>query len=650
MNPWRFASLIILLAAVPLTRAQQAPADLTVSLPLKELKTLLIPAQVERAPVDHAFGPAGYALEVTDKTASLNIDTVVSFPNRQWVLLPLGKLIGATSVTVDGKPAALTRRDDVLYAIIDARQIESAKINLTAQLAVRNQGEVSWITLPLIPSQMGALKATINAKNIALKAPDLLATKIEANDNATTLTATLPSAEAVRLQWSPRDARPARLTVQHLNHVIIDRGLIRNIATLQYDILRSPVETLAIAMPDGVEITRVTGDAVGDYTLDEAAKPRLLKIELKEPTQGSTRITVEYERRLKDDQLAPAVAMLTPMDVAGESGFVGVEVRGNYEVAPAAEHADRIDVAQLPDLLWTNARSPIRYGYRFDKPGVAITLTLRPLADMEVLIAMSDACEVATTITPEGKVITKMIMIVRNNQKSHLRLTLPAGAQLWSAFVDDRPVTPAADQNGQVLVPLRKSEAVDTDDTDNYVNRRNDRRNAGPQQQIARQQQQLRAQQMQEDTNDVSDLKPYDIELVYITPDVKLDDRGSLALSLPKVDIPIGRLAWAVFLPRQLRVVDTTGNMREVDGFSLPFRHFGEAMLAQAQDKMEKAMAMQDAQQAMVDADLSAVSARVKGVLPVRIEIPIAGMIHRFEKMLVVNEAPAIELTYLRRD
>jgi hypothetical protein len=47
--------------------------------------------------------------------------------------------------------------------------------------------------------------------------------------------------------------------------------------------------------------------------------------------------------------------------------------------------------------------------------------------------------------------------------------------------------------------------------------------------------------------------------------------------------------------------------------------------------------------------DQLAEAAKAQGVLPVRIEIPIAGAIHRFEKLLVVGEAPEMTLTYRRQ-
>ena len=45
------------------------------------------------------------------------------------------------------------------------------------------------------------------------------------------------------------------------------------------------------------------------------------------------------------------------------------------------------------------------------------------------------------------------------------------GRNCGAAFVDDRPVTPSKDAQGNVLVPLKKSENVDPDDEDELSRR-----------------------------------------------------------------------------------------------------------------------------------------------------------------------------------
>ena len=83
---------------------------------------------------------------------------------------------------------------------------------------------------------------------------------------------------------------------------------------------------------------------------------------------------------------------------------------------------------------------------------------------------------------------------------------------------------------------------------------------------------------------------------------------------------------------------------------TLPFRHFGDVAYARRQNAEEaKAEDIQKAMQQSAQSSKLADRAKAPGVLPVRIEIPMIGEIHRFEKFLAVDEAPAVTLTYGRR-
>ena len=112
-------------------------------------------------------------------------------------------------------------------------------------------------------------------------------------------------------------------------------------------------------------------------------------------------------------------------------------MRGGYEVVPAVTGAERVDVKELPQVLWGLARSPLLFGYRYDSgamPKVSLSLTRH--RDLDVLVAMSDVCEVSTTYTPDGKSVTKMMFVVRNNLKPFMTLKMPdgrrSGARSWT--------------------------------------------------------------------------------------------------------------------------------------------------------------------------------------------------------------------------
>ena len=83
---------------------------------------------------------------------------------------------------------------------------------------------------------------------------------------------------------------------------------------------------------------------------------------------------------------------------------------------------------------------------------------------------------------------------------------------------------------------------------------------------------------------------------------MKLADHGQVKAALPQSDIPIGHLSWAIFLPDNLRVVDTQGNVSEVTRFTLPFRHFGDVAYEHAKHLEVAQKLAEAAQQALQQA------------------------------------------------
>jgi hypothetical protein len=472
---------------------------------------------------------------------------------------------------------------------------------------------------------------------------------------------------AASLAVAPVRAQPAKVFATTHTRVAIERGVLRCAARVNYEILNAGVESFRIALPDAAEVTGVEGAGVRDTQVINENNGRFLVVGLKDLAKKEYGLVVTYDVRFREQTAAPTTrptsrpatgpasapsataAMKTPLiahpDAAENRGFVAVEVRGGYELSATANEADRIDVRELPQDLWALARSPLQLGYRYQGAGPQIELGITRHQDLDVLVAMADVCEATTTVTPDGRAITKLMFVTRNNLKPFMSLRLPEGAEVWSTFVDDRPVTPVRTADGRVLVPLKKSDDVDEFDDESYRARRERRRSGDTElRDVVKKQMQLA------DEPSSADLKPYDVEVVFVSPTVKLGDRGQLDLALPQSDVPVGHLAWAVFLPKGLRVVDSTGNLSEAARFTLPFRHFADAEVMRL-EKLEKAQALQQAQQKLAQAEAQQASAAAKaaGVLPVRVEIPVVGAIHRFERLLTVEETPRLSLTYTRR-
>lgn len=682
--PFIFVALMLSLPALKARSADQekpAPAESrgdgalpalshsTVSLPLEDLRVLLGKGPSNRPPIDFAFAPASYQAAVTGKGVAITAAVDVTLLVDSWALVPIGPSnSGVTSATVDGHAVPLVLRGDQLFLLIEGKGEKKLSLTISRDL-VTDAGTVRF-DLPLLPSALVDVSVSLPAKSQNPRASEAGGVTITENGQATVMKGSFHGGTVATFQWRPAPlpgvAVEARTDADVATLLTIDRGIVRAKSNLRVQVANASPKELKIDVDAKLKVVAVTGKDIAEWTEAPAGADRkTITVRLGTEIEGERVLDVDAERDLpvagKEDAGKETGVDFQPPSLIGatrDRGFIGVEIRDNVQATPAqpGRNMQRIDVEELPDSLLAAARSPVLFGYRYDAPDAKLTLALTRNADLDVLVAMCDICEASTTYTPDGKSITKMMLITRNNLKQFMTLKLPEGAQVWSTFVGDHPVTPARNSKGEVLVPLRKSDPEDADDDDidegkSYRAQRERRRAEGLEGKAVDHLKRIRETKSKPDDGAAPDLKPYDVEIVFVTAATKLPDRGQVHPALPQLDVPIGHLSWAVFLPANLKVLETDGNVTEVSRFTLPFRHFGDVAYERGQHalKQDQAQEMQAAAQALEkQAQQVAERAKARGVLPVRIEIPMVGEIHRFEKFLTVEESPAVAISYRR--
>ena len=103
----------------------------------------------------------------------------------------------------------------------------------------------------------------------------------------------------------------------------------------------------------------------------------------------------------------------------------------------------------------------VAYRYRTQPTGTARTLalTISRYTPQKVMLATVDEARYRVLLTEDGKALIEARLAVRNNQRSFLGVTLPAGATLWSAAIDGRTIRPGRGQGDSLLLPLQKRRA-----------------------------------------------------------------------------------------------------------------------------------------------------------------------------------------------
>ena len=143
------------------------------------------------------------------------------------------------------------------------------------------------------------------------------------------------------------------------------------------------------------------------------------------------------------------------------------------------------------------------------------------------------------------------------------------------------------------------------------------------------------------------------MSFVYVHAGTPFLKKGDIDMALPKMDVPIGIVEWELFVPEQYNAKAVDGNMIDAKRFG----GFGAADLpAMVQEtitvtgmtederKERRAAQMEPPSQNVVN-----LQARAAGVLPIRVDVPRAGVSHQFIKPLVVGTEATVTLRYKRR-
>lgn len=347
--------------------------------------------------------------------------------------------------------------------------------------------------------------------------------------------------------------QPPRLTCSHFAVYTVGETHVLVRSSFRFLMENTARKSVQVRVPDTLRVVSCTGEAgeaLHDWTLLEGSTAgahgsRTLQATFEYERSERTLLEVVGEVELPraaasadggeraSDGGAPTpkvtLPILTSVDTNRELGHIALEASQNIEVMEGKTSAiSPLDPTELPPEIQKLSRTPL-LAYRYlDPRTAALEISVRKHADTEVLVTAIDEVHYETTVSQEGKVLTRCLLKVRNTQRQFLRARLPAGAQPWSTLVAGVPIKPGKDEgSGEYMLALQKSGASRRD-------------------------------------------KEFVVELLYLTEmaDTAMKRRGKLHLGFPSFDIPINQLFVTVRLPHDYQYGEFTGSMREVKCFT----------------------------------------------------------------------------------
>jgi len=546
-------------------------------------------------PVDFLIGSTAYTGKITKDGAEFGMEMQIRIlQEKGWKRIPvLPVQVAIQSVQLPDK-SYLSPAGSFYELITEKSGDLTFKANFA--VAVQEQSGTSRVSFARPRSSSCMLELAIDQKNLDVNVEKAQMAIKKEDSNATLMLAALPPEAPVNIFWE-RAAKeiekiPPKIYTETRTLAAIGEGMVTCRERINFSILHTGIRELNLSVPQGVSILEVTGTRVRDWRVKDGSLLVMLDFE----AIGGYSLEVSYEKMMSGEQVQ--IPLLNASDAVREKGFIGVVAFSNAEISGKVQTvAASIDVRDLPADILGMTSQPILLAYRYTGTGALITLDVKKHPDVDVLVTIVDAASFVSMQTADGRRITKVTYSVRNNRNQFLRLTMPSGEpDVWSVMVSGRPIRPAKDENGRILIPLVRSDSR------------------------------------------MAEMSAFPVELVYVERTPPFAEKGTMNVALPVCSEPITHVMYSVYLPENGRYEGWGGNMTKVAAFTQIGRAPSSAASGVAQgdvDQLSKIVQQQVEKEAVA-----------AGVTPIHVQLPIIGRPFLLEKVLVLGDTLSYEYRY----
>jgi hypothetical protein len=421
---------------------------------------------------------------------------------------------------------------------------------------------------------------------------------------------------------------PTRLASDISGVCWIGPGGVQLDARLGYRLSSGKADELAYTLPAGAKVQGLAGSNVAEWQAEGTA----LRVKLVRPERSGGVLRLDATLPAPGDGRCE-LALPRLAGAERERLILGVGAPEDYAIEfPDAAALERLSPAALPgELLHGGVRQNV-FALAPGSGGKLICQAVRH-AEVAALQATCDSVNAISFTTDEGVAVTRVIWEIRNAGRRHLKVSMPEGARLWGAFVNDRAVKPlAGGRADEVLLPL--------------------------------------------ETAQEGRVRSYPVEVIYVLPGAPFAPRGEFASSLPRIDMPVMHAMYSLYLPSRMRLARMTGSLKPVRSFSAaavppPAEEKGRVAAAEMAEvvaqnecyqRRQEALERNVSQQKLVQAIGAArgksdgspgapAPAAVSGAeqleaCGLKVYIPAVGQLLRFERHLVVDGELDVKLAY----
>jgi len=584
--------------------------------------------------VQPTAGESAGAGELASGRATLTIDVL----KDGWVRVPIPAGLLVREARLDGKlvslvPGSGNKGSSQLSALLS--HAGRAVLLLDIALPVASSTGEESITLPSASSGVTRASVQLPRQGVDIRLTGgLLSEKSESRAESKWV-AYGRGNEALAFTWrrkteDHRATQPLRLRGSLTELLGLGEDATSINAEVSLEVTQGEAREAKVQIPDQVTVNQVLSAMVADWEVKDGE----LSVTFLEPVEQTARFVVSGETRSpREGEIG--VPLLRLLNAERETGGVAIEVLGAGEIKDIkTEGLESADATDLGEMV-ANRQSPSLVAFRFrtgEKIARSLNVNIARYTPQAVLMANVEEARYQVLVSREGKTFVQARYAVRNNQRNFLKITLPAGATLWSASLSGRAVRPGQAPDGSVLLPLDKARAGE-------------------------------------------EAPPFAVEVVYLVRGNGWNDKGQFSLPLPALDLPVSRTGLLLYHPPLFKLTAEPGPFR-----SVPYENpVSAALAAQREEEARRgsgvaggiAGAPQPPPAPLLDSDVKdesqlkrpqdptaalldkfkadSLTGRRAGILPIRVDFPAFGpSLFLVSELTRENQAPSAVLSFQR--
>ncbi|MGH1362510.1 MAG: hypothetical protein ACRBF0_03075 [Calditrichia bacterium] len=610
-------------------------------------------ANAQKPPFAYLITKASYSGELKQNNAEFLAEfSIRVLTDEAFHKVPvLPQSLALRNLSVNGKQALVVTENGYHQIVL----VGNGDYTVTATFSLKSSLDrgPQKIDLPIQKTPITLFSLQIPRNEIDVEIPQAQNLVISPQKKATRVSAVITPGSAISVRWRKQveaaEKIPAKL-YSDVNHLIsIEDDALKTRSEINYTILHSEVDAVRVVVPEGMNVLGVYGEGVGEWQEGTQQNMQVLNIPFTYGKKGNVQITVITETPLSNKATINAFSGIRVLDSVRETGSIGIELNTSAQVTVTENKGlEPVAPQKLPQQLISRSAKPLMMGFKYLKHPFNLLLDIEKHEKVAVPVAAISSANVVTLLTEDGKLVNRIIYQIKNSAKQFLELELPEDADVWSVFVDNKPVESSLNKDRKLLVPLLRS------------NRENNM------------------------------LKAFPVEVIYALSETGFSWFGSRSATLPAVDLMTSQILWSVYLPNDYSYTYFNSSLekeeiiRGVNVFGQSQRRYDSRQMNEAlalddqnapaaarADKMKKAYAgevsssfrnnsvesKELSEQVAAEMEFGGrmeqrgrnVGAQSAGVLPVHLEIPTSGQVYRFARTIINPDDPlTMDVSYVQ--